>query len=85
MNSPLVSPDCSPLDFSVWERLASAVCDSESKNRQELVDRINNRWNSILDKNYLIKTCNAAWNRLRRVVGANGSYLKPTNEGVEDL
>ena len=31
----------------------------------------------MLDKEYVVKCCRAAWDRLRRTVEAKGSYLKP--------
>ena len=73
---PPSSPDCNPMDFSVWAKLVSAVCKKEPKNREELVHRIEIMWKDILDEEYVIKTCSAAWDRLRRVRDAGGDYIE---------
>ena len=77
---PLFSPDASPLDFSIWSRLATAVGSTEPRNRQDLIDRIEGSWDDILDPSYIKKTCSAAWERLQRIVDACGGYLKPAED-----
>ena len=72
-----LSPDASPLDFSIWNQLSRSVCDTVPKNREDLVQRLQQRWHDVLKVDYVKKTCSAAWDRLRRVVDANGEYLKP--------
>lgn len=73
------SPDCSPLDFTIWDKLAAAVGKDAPKNRQDLIQRIEGTWHNILDQDYVVRACNSAKERLRRVVDANGSYLKPVD------
>ncbi len=72
------------MDFSVWPRLAEAVCNTVPKNRADLVSRLEDRWHQVLDPDYVKKTCSAAWGRLRRVVDANGNYLKPVTNVDEN-
>ncbi len=60
-----------------------SVCKTKPKNREDLVERIEGCWSEILEPSYLIKTCQGAWDRLRRVVAANGFYLRP-KESLED-
>ncbi len=83
---PPSSPDCNPCDFSIWTMLVSAVCKTEPKNREDLVKRINSMWAGILDPCYLVKTCAAAWDRLRAVVDAKGDYSESVkrNKDFED-
>ncbi len=59
------------------------MCRTKPRNRRDLVERIKGTWADILDPNYLVKTCEGAWDRLRRVVAAKGSYLK-SKESLED-
>ncbi len=73
---PPSSPDCNPMDFSIWAKLVSAVCKKEPKNRDHLVQRIEGMWLDLLDVDYVTKTCSAAWDRLRRVVEAEGDYIE---------
>ena len=73
---PPSSPDCNPLDFSFWSVLASAVCDTAPKNRADLIQRIQDRWHEVLRPEFVVKTCKSAWDRLRHVVDAGGSYIE---------
>ncbi len=76
--------DCNPLDFSFWAVLAANVCETAPRNRDELVERIEARWDNILDVSYVVKTCASAWKRLRRVVDVGGSYIKDLGEIPDD-
>ncbi len=80
MFSPFFSPDANPLDFSIWARLAAAICDDVPKNRQDLIDRIQERWNSILDQDYVVRVCEAVPGRLRRIVEAKGDHIRPKDK-----
>ncbi len=71
------SPDCNPLDFSVWDRLAAAIGAKQSKNRQDLVGKVEGTWHQVLDPEYVVKICKGVWPRLRHVVAVNGGYLTP--------
>ncbi len=51
--------------------------DTRPRNRQDLVERLETRWKEVLDADYIQKVCEAAWDRLRRIKEAKGSYLKP--------
>ncbi len=84
---PPSSPDCNPLDFSIWTRLVTAVCKTEPRNREDLIRRIKGMWASLLDAPYVVKTCAAAWDRLRAVVEAKGDYSEglKKNNNVEDV
>ena len=68
-------PPSSP-DFSFWSVLASTVCDRVPKNKDDLVERIKAKWHDILKPDYVVRTCASAWDRLRRVVEAQGSYIE---------
>ena len=73
---PLSSPDCNPMDFSIWAKLVSAVCKQEPKNREHLVQKIKGMWMDLLDEDYVIRTCSAAWDRIMCVVEAEGNYIE---------
>ena len=64
--------------------MARAVCDTVPQNRAELVGRLQERWHNVLKPDYVKKTCSAAWNRLRRVVDADGGYLKPVEDVADE-
>lgn len=53
---PPSSPDCNPLDFSFWTALATTVGDTASKNRAELISRLQERWRHVLHHDYVVKT-----------------------------
>ncbi len=53
--------------------------DTKPKNRADLVERLEQRWVDVLNPEYIVKCCSAAWNRLWRCVEAKGSYLKPVD------
>ena len=78
------SPDATPIDFSVWNQVVRAVCNTVPQNRTELVTRLLNKWHKVLTPNYVTKTCSAAWDRLRCVVDENGGYLKPMETVVDE-
>ncbi len=49
-------------------KLAAVICDDEPKNRQDLIDRIEGRWEDILDEEFVKKVslvsltgCDALW------------------------
>lgn len=67
------SPDCLPLDFSIWARYAAAVGDTKPKNRADLVQRLEQRWEDVLNPEYITKCCSAAWDTLR---GGQGVLLE---------
>ncbi len=74
---PPSSPDCNPLDFSLWAALAKAVTEQGvPKNRQELITRLEQVWPQVLESSYVKNTCRAAWDRLQRVVDARGGYIE---------
>ncbi len=60
------------------------MCDTVPQNRTELIKRLEDRWHQVPMPNYVVKTCSAAWDRLRRVVDANGGYLKPVETVVDE-
>ena len=48
--------------------MAAVICDDEPKNRQDLIDRIEGRWEDILDEEFVKKVslvsltgCDALW------------------------
>ena len=47
-----------------WSRFVSAVCHNELMNLQDLIKRLENIQTEILNKYFLIKTCQGAWERL---------------------
>ena len=56
------------------------------KNHANLVRQLEDRWIEVLDSNYVVKCCATAWDRLRRIVDANGNYIRPKdvdNSGEE--
>ena len=75
---PPSSPDANPLDFSFWSALAGAVTGGPMmpKNRDQLVKAIEDRWLEVLKPEFVEKTCSAAWERLRRIVDADGGYIE---------
>ncbi len=60
------------------------MCRTKPKSRRDVIDKIEGTWDDILDQNYVVKTCEGAWDRLRRVVAAKGAYLKPKESLEED-
>ncbi len=88
---PPSSPDCNPMDFSLWAALAKAVtAQGVPKNRTELITRLEEVWPQVLEPSYVKNCCRAAWDRLQRVVDAHGGYIERirtvanVNEDVED-
>lgn len=73
---PPSSPDANPLDFSFWYELSRTVGNPVPKNQTELETRIADNWTRILEPGYVTRTCQAAWNRLQRIVDASGSYIE---------
>lgn len=71
------------LDFSIWAKYAAAVEDTRPKNRQDLVNRLERSLPEVPDQEYVPKVCQAAWDRLRRIVAAKGTCLTPKNVDVE--
>jgi hypothetical protein len=63
---PPSSPDINPLDFSFWNTLASKICEKPTKNRKDLIERIEKNWFNLLEKSYVIKTCASAWKRMQK-------------------
>ncbi len=61
---PPSSPDANLMDFVVWSKLVAAICKKEPKNHQHLIDRIEGMWMDILDHNFVVKSCSAAWETL---------------------
>ncbi len=51
--------------------------DTRPRNRQDLVNRLEERWLDVLDTEYIKKVCSAAWSRLRLIVDSKGGYIKP--------
>ena len=69
LQSPPSSPISKPLDFSLWNQLASAVTAwSVPKNMEELIPQLEDMCMDILEPSYVKNCCRAAWERLRRVV-----------------
>ncbi len=85
---PPSSPDVNPLDFSFWNQLATAVTGSTvPQNRAALIRRLEDMWHEVLHPEYVRKTCQGAWPRLRRIVEAQGGYIeriRTTNMAEEE-
>ncbi len=82
---PPSSPDANPLDFSFWNALAAAATgptgsksggSTVPQNRAALIRRLQERWEEVLEPSYVRKTCQSAWNRLRRIVACKGGYIE---------
>ncbi len=80
---PPSSPDANPMDFSLLASLAAATTGSRlaastgsavPKNRTELVRKLEGTWHETLMPDYLKRCCSSAWDRLRRIVAAEGGY-----------
>ncbi len=54
------------------------------KNREDLIQRLEETWRDILNVEYVTKVCAGVWERLGRVVDAEGSYMKPKDIDVEE-
>ncbi len=65
---PPSSPDCNPLDFLFWNELVTMVCKTAHRNHSDFVWCIEDVWEDILKPEYVAKTCQGAWKRLRHVV-----------------
>lgn len=78
--------------FSLWNSTVEILTTTMTKGFSEefdhghgqgrhdgLVDRLKAKWKMILNKEYVVKICMVAWDRLRRVVDAYGGYLKPND------
>ncbi len=89
---PPSSPDANPLDFSFWNALATAVTGPRTagngptvpQNRAALIRRLEDTWQQVLEPSYVRKTCQAAWDRLRRIRDAQGGYIERINTSVVD-
>ncbi len=74
---PPSSPDTNPLDFSFWAALARAVgAVPVPKSRMDLIRKLEQVWEQVLGQDYVIKTCQHAWEHLRRIVDVNGGYTE---------
>ena len=72
---PPSSPDANPLDFSFWAALAGAVgAVPVPQSHVALIHKLEGIWDEVLEPSYVIRTTAVAWERLRRIVAAEGSY-----------
>ena len=53
---PPQCPDLNPLDYSVWWRVESSACKTQSQNVEELKARITENWANF-DKGYVVDVC----------------------------
>ncbi len=49
---------------------------SVPKNKEGLIRRLENMWMDVLEPSYVKNCCRAAWDRLRRVVNAQGGFTQ---------
>jgi len=73
---PPQSPDCNPMDFTVWDSLSEKVYADRTKvfTENELKDRIREKWNEIPQAE--IRKCISSWKkRLRAVCNQDGGHI----------
>ena len=72
---PPNSPDLNPLDYSIWNEVASRACSKPHPNIQKLKATVNRIWKD-LDPAYVSRTCQNFRKRLLKVVEVNGGYIE---------
>lgn len=72
---PPSSPDCSPLDFSIWGYVESRACANPHPNVDSLKASVEAEW-ANMDKDYVVKVCRAFRPRLEAMVDCNGDHFE---------
>ncbi len=72
---PPSSPDCAPLDYSIWDRVAGVACREDVPNIHTLKCWVNKAWHN-LGANYVRRVCRGFRHRLEAVINAEGGALK---------
>ena len=72
---PPSSPDCSPLDYSIWSHVERKACKGRHSSITALKRSVNRVWNRI-DKPYVRKVCGRFRSRLMRVIATDGGHFE---------
>ena len=72
---PPNSPDLNPLDYSIWNEVASKACSKPHSSAEMLKSIVNRVW-SDLDAAYLLGTCQNFRKRLEKVIAVDGGYIE---------
>lgn len=68
--------DCTPLNFAVCPLLEAAVNQRPLQSIKELKKAIESKWTQVLTRDFIIKSCPAAWQRLFGIREANANYIE---------
>ena len=68
---PPSSPDCNPLDYSIWWHIESKACRRRHNSLISLKRAVNKAWRAM-EKAYVVGACQAFRARLEKVVAAKG-------------
>ena len=72
---PANSPDLNPLDYSIWNAVASKACFKPHSSVQTLKSSVTRVWNN-LDAAYVSHTCKKFRARLEKVIHSQGSTIE---------
>ena len=72
---PANSPDLNPLDYSIWNAVASKACAVPHENTKTLKAAVNRAWRG-LSPTYVQSTCKIFRKRLEKVIANNGSIIE---------
>ena len=74
---PPYSCDLNPLDFNIWGFVESHACANAHPSVSALQKSVDKYWKELLTEDHIKKTCNAAWNRITRMIQAKGNTFEP--------
>ncbi len=72
---PPSSPDCAPLDYSIWDRVAGVACREDAPNIHTLKHWVNKAWRD-LGADYVRRVCRGFRRRLEVVINAEGGCIE---------
>ena len=73
---PPYSCDLNPLDYNIWGYTEAKACANAHPSVSALQKSVDKYWMELLTEDHIKKTCDSAWNRIKRMIQAKGNTFE---------